>query len=445
MSSTVIALHESMRWAAQALHIVAQGHATHQALAAVPSASRPAAQALLFHALRHWGSTQALVAALVNGRTKPKVKHLLCVALALLDRPEDGVRYDAHTVVNQAVQACKHEPQTRAAGGMVNACLRRYGREHAALRAALQHQPVAQYNHAPWWLERIQAQYPEHWRELAAADLQAAPMVLRVNRRHHDVAAYQALLREQGLASTAVGPDGVVLAQAVPVQRLPGFAQGWVSVQDASAQMAAHWVWASPHLKNWVHSTPPKILDACAAPGGKTAHLLELGDAEVTALDVDASRLQRVHDNLERVQLQAQLFAANAAEPGEWQAHGPFDAILLDAPCSASGIARRHPDVLWLRRESDIDALVRTQATLLDALWPLLKSGGRLVYATCSVFREEGEDQVTAFVQRTPDAQRQAASCHWMPNRVGEPTDTTLGHNAAMAYDGFFYAVFDKR
>ena len=442
--SSSIALHTHLHWAARALQVVAEGRATHQALGTVPAAHRPAVQALLFHALRHWGSSQAWVAHLSQGRVKPRVKQLLCVALALLERPEDGVRYDAHTVVNQTVQACKQDPKTQAAAGLINACLRRYGRDQAAMRAQVLSDGLAQHNHQAWWLARIQAQYPEHWSALVAADLRSAPMVVRVNRRHHNVLSYQALLTQAGLTSTPVGAEGLVLDKAVPVERLPGFGQGWVSVQDASAQMAAHWVWDSPHLQAWTGSERPKILDACAAPGGKTAHLLELGDAQVTALDVDAQRLQRVRDNLQRLRLDARLCAADAAQSGDWQTEGPFDAILLDAPCSASGIARRHPDVLWLRRASDMDALVHTQATLLDRLWPQLKPGGRLVYATCSVFHEEGEAQATAFAQRTPDAKRSPASGHWLPQRVNDAQAAALGHNVTMAYDGFFYAVFDK-
>lgn len=445
MATSPIALNQTMHWAALALHSVAQGQATHQALAPVPQPMRPAVQALLFHALRHWGATQALVQALSTGRVKPRLKQLLCVALALLDRPEEGVRYDTHTVVNEAVRACQLEPQWRAAGGMVNACLRRYGREQVSLRATLQDGGAAAYNHPEWWLARIRAQYPQYWQRLVEADLQPAPMVLRVNRRHHEVAQYQQLLTSQGISSEPVGRDGLVLSHAVAVQRLPGFEQGWVSVQDASAQVAARLVWESPLLQQWRGEQPPRILDACAAPGGKTGHLLELGKAHVTALDVDATRLQRVRENLQRLRLEAQAVHANASQPGPWQSEGPWDAILLDAPCSASGIARRHPDVLWLRRETDIEQLALTQSALLDALWPQLRAGGRLVYATCSVFHEEGIAQVAAFVARTPDASWQASPGHWLPQRVVDAKELGLSHNAASAYDGFFYAILDKR
>lgn len=440
-----IALHQTMRWAALALHRVAQGRATHQALATVPVPLRPATQALLFHALRHWGSTRAMVGLLTAGRIKPKLEQLLCVALALLDRPEQGVQYDAHTVVNQAVAACKHDPQWRAAGGLVNACLRRYGREQAQLRQAIARDEQAQHNHPQWWLARLQRQYPQHWQAIVAADLQAAPMVLRVNTRHHARNAYRDLLQQQGMVSEPVGEDGLILLQAMAVERLPGFEKGWVSIQDASAQQAARLIWQSPLLQDWRAAEAPRILDACSAPGGKTAHILELGAAEVTALDLDADRLERVSETLHRLGLRAQLCVADAAQAGEWQSGGPWDAILLDAPCSASGIVRRHPDVLWLRRETDLDALMQTQKRLLHALWPQLRSGGRMVYATCSIFKEEGQDQVAAFVASHPDAVWQASPGHLLPARVSDAQSLGLSHNAAMAYDGFYYAVLDKR
>jgi 16S rRNA (cytosine967-C5)-methyltransferase len=445
MNATDLSLSTQLVGAAQALAHVDKGHATHQALAPVPMTQRAPVQALLFHALRHWGWSRAVVAVLAKGRLKPQVQHLLAVALPLLGRAQDGTRYDAHTVVNQAVAACKAQVRTQHAAGLVNACLRRFLRDGAAIEALVQSDVVAQYNHPAWWVEKLRTQYPQQWREIAHANHQAAPMVLRVNVRHHSQQAYQALLAEQGWASEPVGEAGLVLAQAVSVERLPGFHQGWVSVQDASAQMAAALIWASPRLCEWSGRAPVRILDACAAPGGKTAHLLEKGEAEVTAIDVDATRLSRVHDTLARLGLSAHVCAGDAAEPGPWQANGPWDAILLDAPCSASGIVRRHPDIAWLRRQSDVDALVQTQARLLDALWPQLAQGGRLVYATCSVFQEEGESQAQAFVNHHPDAQRAPAPGHWLPQRLEQSQAQRMGDNVAMGFDGFFYAAFDKR
>jgi len=221
----------------------------------------------------------------------------------------------------------------------------------------------------------------------------------------------------------------------VPVQRLPGFEQGDVSVQDAAAQIAAPLlVYASGQ------ALPPgaRVLDACAAPGGKTAHLLELADLDVTALDADPARLARVTDTLSRLGLQARTLAADARQPASWWDGRPFDAILLDAPCSASGIVRRHPDVRWLRRESDIAALARTQDAILGALWPLLKPGGHLLYCTCSVFKMEGQERIDAFLQRTPDARALPSPGHLLP--VVEYLDPAR-HNRG---DGFFYALLSK-
>jgi 16S rRNA (cytosine967-C5)-methyltransferase len=251
-----------------------------------------------------------------------------------------------------------------------------------------------------------------------------------------DAAAYLDLLHAQGLDGSVLGAQAVQLAQAVPVQRLPGFEQGWVSVQDAHAQLAA------PLLIGQGTAALPRgarVLDACAAPGGKTAHLLELADLDVLALDVDTTRLDRVRDTLARLDLQARMQAADAARPDTWWDGQPFDAILLDAPCSASGIVRRHPDVRWLRRPGDIDALAATQARLLDALWPLLRPGGRLVYATCSVFRAEGEDGVAAFVLRQGDARRQPG-----PGHLPALTDNASTGSPLPGGDGFFYAVLAK-
>jgi 16S rRNA (cytosine967-C5)-methyltransferase len=263
--------------------------------------------------------------------------------------------------------------------------------------------------------------------------------VLRVNRRHGAAADYLARLAAAGIAATFAGGDAVVLATPCPVQQLPGFAAGDVSVQDSAAQRAA------PLLLGAGLPPGARVLDACAAPGGKTAHLLELAELEVLALDSDAARLDRVRDTLERLGLQAQLRAADAAQPEAWWDGRPFDAILLDAPCSASGIVRRHPDVRWLRRAADIPALAATQARLLDALWPTLAVGGRLLYATCSVFRAEGQGQIDAFLQRHGDARVPGdppSPGHLLPLPDNEPDRPAPAHSATP--DGFFYSLLEK-
>jgi 16S rRNA (cytosine967-C5)-methyltransferase len=419
--------------AAAAVQAVRGGQSLNDALERCPAAARPGAQALSFHALRWLGGAQAVRARLVPRAPPAGLDALLLTALALL-WPESGPPYAEHTLVDQAVAAAKQR------GGFVNAVLRRFLREREALLAAIADDPVARFNHPRWWIERLQRDWPQQWRAVLEADQQRAPMTLRVNARRVGVAAYLERLAGAGLAASALpGTQAVVLAQPVPVTCLPGFADGDVSVQDAAAQRAAPLL-IGDGLPRGAH-----VLDACAAPGGKTAHLLELADLDVLALDSDAQRLERVHDTLRRLHLSARTAAADAGDPSAWWDGRPFDAILLDAPCSASGIVRRHPDVRWLRRAGDITALARTQARLLDALWPTLRRGGRLLYCTCSVFKAEGQEQIDAFLQRHADASRSAGPAspgHLLPlpDNGGEPSPPAVGASA----DGFFYSLLHK-
>jgi 16S rRNA (cytosine967-C5)-methyltransferase len=421
---------------ARCVAAVAHGQSLSEALPAVSDALRPGVQALTFHALRHLGLARAVAARLVQRNPEPLVHALLCTAIALLTT-DDGPRYAEHTVVDQAVAALRRQRRTERQAGFVNACLRRFLRERATLLDLVRDDPVARYNHPQWWIERLRRDYPQHWPAILAADNEPGPLTLRVNRRQTSRDDYLQSLADAGIAARPVGEDGVVLARAVPVDQLPGFAQGQVSVQDEAAQLAAPLLLAG---RDW--TSADRVLDACAAPGGKTAHLLERADVQVLALDVDAQRARRINDTLQRLGLKAQVLTADAAHPEKWWDGQPFDAILLDAPCSAAGIVRRHPDVRWLRRDSDIAALVAIQKTLLEALWPLLKPGGRLIYATCSVFKAEGEDQVQAFLSRHTDARWQPSPGHLLPGRAsvsGEFNDNALG-----GHDGFFYARLDK-
>ncbi|MFN7641259.1 MAG: 16S rRNA (cytosine(967)-C(5))-methyltransferase RsmB, partial [bacterium] len=309
--------------------------------------------------------------------------------------------------------------------------------QHAALVGRTDADPVARWNHPRWWIERLQRELPQQWQAVLEANNQQPPLTLRVNRRQGSVDDYLEALRAAGIPARRNGAAGITLERAVAVPQLPGYAQGRFAVQDASAQLAAPLL-----LQGLAAGAHPRVLDACAAPGGKTEHLLELADADVTALDIDATRCQRISDNLQRLGLQARIVAADAGVPQSWWDGQRFDAILLDAPCTASGIVRRHPDVRWLRRESDIAALAAQQARLLAALWPLLAPGGRLVYCTCSVFRAEGEDQVQAFVAHNKDARRQPAPGHLWPGegpQAGPVTD-----NQRSDHDGFYYAVLEK-
>ncbi|MBX3619500.1 MAG: 16S rRNA (cytosine(967)-C(5))-methyltransferase RsmB [Rhizobacter sp.] len=423
---------------ADAVQAVRAGKSLNDALARCPAEARPGTQALAFEVMRALGAAQALRAKLAPKAPPPAVDALLITALALLwPGVEDGAGYAPHTLVDQAVEAAKR--RAKASAAFVNAVLRRFLRERDALVAALVADPVVRYNHPRWWIERLQADWPAQWQPILEANNRRPPMTLRVNLRHGSLEAYRERLVEAGMSAQAVGAQALQLAAPVPVTQLPGFAEGDVSVQDTAAQLAA------PLLIGPGLPAGARVLDACAAPGGKTAHLLELADLDVLALDADASRLARVHDTLQRLSLTARTVAADARTPAAWWDGRPFDAILLDAPCSASGIVRRHPDVRWLRRASDIPSLARTQAELLDALWPLLAPGGRLLYCTCSVFKAEGQDVIDAFLQRQTDASRPARPAspgHLLPLPDNPGNGGAPGSGASP--DGFFYALLAK-
>lgn len=431
--------------AAQVVAQVRAGTSTSQAVPRIDSGLRAGAQALAFHALRHLGRAQALREQLAKRAPAPPVDALLCTALALCWR-EDDAPYAPFTLVDQAVEAAKRDSETRAQAAFVNACLRRFLRERDALVALTDGNPVARWNHPAWWIEQLRRDHPQRWQAILEADNTHAPMTLRVNARRATQAQYLARLASQGIAATAAGSQGVVLAQPRDVHEVPGFDEGWVSVQDGGAQLAAPLLLAAlPGAQPGAQpgANRPRILDACAAPGGKTAHILELADADVLALDISSQRCERILENLQRLQLPARVLAADAAQPALWAGAEPFDAILLDAPCTASGIVRRHPDVRWLRRASDIAQLAQTQARLLSALWPLLRPGGRLVYCTCSVFRAEGEAQVQAFLAHNKEAVLRPGPGHLLPHS-GE-NGPPLRDNLPSDHDGFFYAVLDKR
>ena len=409
------------------------------AIDAVPKELRPGAQALSFQSMRWWGRAVALRKCLARKAPPAQADALLCTALAL-SWQDELAPYPVHTLVNQAVEAARRHKDMRPQAPFINACLRRFLREREALLAQTQTDITAQWNHPAWWIKRLQADHPTHWQEILQAAQSAAPMTLRVSDQYHDVAAYLQVLEGHGIAAKAVCEAGVQLTKAVPVQLLPGFAQGHVSVQDAAAQLAAPLL-----LKGLKKSNQAlRLLDACAAPGGKTGHLLECDPgAQVIALDVDPVRCERIQQNLDRLKVQAQIIAADAAHTADWWDGQSFDGILLDAPCTASGIGRRHPDVRWLRRETDVAQLANIQAKLLKALWPLVKPGGRLLYCTCSVFKAEGETQIQTFVQHNTDALILPSPGHLTPSSA--TSDASLRDNVMGEHDGFYYALLEKR
>jgi len=387
---------------------------------------RAAVQDLAYGTLRFLGRFESLLEALlVKPLEDARLHALLLVALYQL---EHG-RAAPHAVVDQAVRTC-HALGLTSAKGLVNAVLRNFLRRRVALGKSAQRAEPARYCHPQWWIDKLRAQFPDEYAAILEAGNTHPPLALRVNRRRAQVADYLERLRQHGIEGEQYGAAAVLLKKALPAARLPGLKEGEVSVQDAAAQLAAPLL----DLANGM-----RVLDACAAPGGKAGHVLELADVDLSALDNDAARLERVRANLERLGLKARVVRGDACEPAAWWDGIAFDRILLDAPCSASGIARRHPDIKWLRRATDIAQYTQLQSRMLDALWQTLSSGGKLLYATCSVFREENREQIERFLERHRDARRLAlpAVDHDIHARAGQLLPDAR-------HDGFFYALLQK-
>ena len=415
------------------------GQSMTAALLNVDAVLRPGVQALGFHTLRWLGRAEAIRQQLAKRPPPPEADALLCVALALVCSENDA-SYTAHTLVDQAVEAAKRSEATTHQASFINGCLRRFLRERHEMLEVTSRYPQAVWNHPQWWIDRVRKDYPVRWQEILHANNAKAPLILRINQRKTTQTSYLRELAAINIEATAVQSHGVILALARPVTELPGFAEGHFSVQDAAAQLAAPLLLDG--LKAMAGTARVKILDACAAPGGKTAHLLEMADCDVTALDIDARRCERTAQNLQRLGLAADIQLGDAARPADWWDGHLYDGILLDAPCTASGIVRRHPDVRWLRRPADIAKLSTIQANLLRTLWPLLKAGGRLLYCTCSVFRAEGEQQIETFLTHHTDALLMPSPGHLLPqSNTGSPV---FPDNLLREHDGFYYAIVEK-
>ncbi len=384
-------------------------------LGRVALTARPAVQDIVYGTLRDYGRGDGFLSQLLERPLgSPEVHALLLVALYRLESWPDS----PHTVVDQTVQAAGQ----MAGGnfkGLVNAVLRNFLRHREVLEVELAANDTAVWRHPAWWLDRLRSAYSQDWEAIVTAGNSPPPMALRVNRRIIEAAAYQERLREIGMLARRHGDAGLLLERPVPVDRLPGFADGWVSVQDPGAQRAAVLLEAAPGSR---------VLDACAAPGGKTAHLLERSDLDLTALDLKPARCRRVEENLRRLGLSARILVADSSAVDTWWDGQPFDSVLADVPCTASGVVRRNPDAKWLRREEDVASFARTQAKLLDALWRVVVPGGKLLYATCSVFPEENGRQIDAFQKRTAGSRR----CH----------EEQLLPDAD--HDGFYYCLLEK-
>ena len=381
---------------------------------------------LCYGTLRFGIQLEAVLAQLLTKTLQDEsLRWLLLVALYQLQY----TRAAPYAIVDHAVRcaAVLGKPQ---AAGLINAVLRNFLRKREALLAKAAVNDTGRYAYPHWWIDKLRKQYPRYYADILAAGNLHPPLTLRVNRRRISRDDYLQLLAQQELAATAVGADGVTLARAVPVERLPGFVDGLVSVQDAAAQLAATLLDAQPRMR---------LLDACAAPGGKTTHLLELADLALTAVDHDAGRLARVQQNLSRLGLAATLKTADVNDVAAWWDGQPFERILADVPCSASGVVRRHPDIKWLRRASDLPRFVKQQQLMLDTLWRLLASGGKLLYTTCSIFQEENSLQAADFLAQHADARQLPLS--GVRTLDGTPDGQLLPDNE---HDGLFYALLQK-
>ncbi|SEE76995.1 16S rRNA (cytosine(967)-C(5))-methyltransferase RsmB [Pseudomonas coleopterorum] len=343
-------------------------------------------------------------------------------------------RVPAHAAIGETV-GCADKLKKPWAKALLNAVLRRAQRESDAILAELERDPVVRTAHPRWLQKSLKAFWPEQWEAICAANNAHPPMILRVNRRHHDRDTYLGLLAEQGVAAQACvhSRDGIVLSEACDVRGLPGFSEGWVSVQDEAAQLAAELLDLAPGQR---------VLDACCAPGGKTCHILEAEPAlaEVVGIDLEAKRLVRVRENLQRLGLQAHLIAADGRDTSAWWDGKPFQRILLDAPCSATGVIRRHPDIKLTRQPDDIHALAVLQGQLLDAMWPTLEVGGVLLYATCSTLPTENTEVIEAFLARTSGARElDVATSAGIKQAHGRQLLAQEG-----GHDGFYYAKLIK-
>ena len=394
-------------------------------LPGVDAESRATLQDVAYGTLRFLGQVDAIVDALLERPLKDtRVRDLLRVAMYQLVH----TRAAPHAVVDHAVRVCA--AMKPAAKGLVNAVLRNFLRDSDALLARAATSDAGRYSHPQWWIDKLREQYPQHYASMLDAANVHPPLTLRVNLRRGSVDDYMKRLETEGMSAAALGGAAIILDKPVPVERLPGFAAGDVSVQDASAQHAAYLLDVAPGSR---------VLDACAAPGGKTAHILEIADAKLEAVDNDDARLARVRANLERLHLHAAVICGDAAQPQSWWDGAPYDRILADVPCSASGVARRHPDIKWLRRPDDIARFAERQRDILEALWQTLAIDGKLVYATCSVFREENHEQIERFLARHRDARHLT-----LPGPHTNAQQLAGQILPDERHDGFFYALLQK-
>ncbi len=408
--------------AAQTLDTVLSGRNLTDTLAALwrqePALTGPQRAAIMdicYGSLRHYGWLRgALDSLLSKPLADPFIDRLLIISLYQLLYSQTA----AYAVVDHAVHVATAHDDGRLKA-LVNAILRNFQRRRAELTATLKRESVAFWNHPDWWIGVVQQTWPRDWKQILTVANQHPPMTLRVNVRRTTPEAYLATLTAAEMPATLHASGAITLTKPVPVDKLPGFAEGVVSVQDAGAQLAASWLEVKDGMR---------VLDACAAPGGKTGHLLEIADLDLTAVDVDTARLARVSSNLARLGLSAQTVTGDAARPATWWDGKPFDRVLADVPCSASGVVRRHPDIKWTRRPTDAQTFARQQIGFLDALWALVVPGGKMLYATCSIFPAENRRQIDNFLTR----------------HVNASLERDIQLLPSEEHDGFYYALLCK-
>ncbi|MDT8363201.1 MAG: 16S rRNA (cytosine(967)-C(5))-methyltransferase RsmB [Nitrosomonas sp.] len=385
---------------------------------------RGAIQNLAYGVLRQYAQLAAVSCALLNKPLQDKrLHHLLLVGLYQLNYSKTT----SHAIVNHAVSASRKLTANAGITGLVNAVLRNFIRQQDVLLEQTMQAETTKFSYPQWWIDKLQQHYPHQYQTILQAGNQHPPMTIRVNQRRIALRDYQAMLAADGIESELLWDNALKLRKPVSVEKLPGFMDGLISVQDAGAQLAAPLLAVSNGMR---------VLDACAAPGGKSTHLLEMADIELTILDNNADRLQKVKENLARLKLSAhQIICGDARHPSQWWHGQLFDRIMVDAPCSASGVVSRHPDIKWHRKPSDVAHFAQTQAAILEGMWPLLQHGAELLYITCSIFQEENNLLVTKFLLDHPDA-------NLLPVAHPQLNDRQLLPNGH--HDGFFYALLQK-
>jgi 16S rRNA (cytosine967-C5)-methyltransferase len=421
------------RRAAEAVLAVLSGNNSDAALSRIDTtgfdgASRAALADLTLGTLRFLGECRAIVRLFVRAKPEPLIEAILWIAIYELAHSKTA----SHVIVSQAVAAV--ELVNRGAKGFANAVLRNYLRAPEEALVKARESEEGEWNHPAWWIKRVRDDHPDWWEHILRGGNSQGPLTLRINRRRTTNAALLAAFESKKIEAEALSDFTLVLKRPRPVQRLPGFAEGWFSVQDAGAQLAAPLLAAKDGMR---------VLDACAAPGGKSAHILELAACSLLALDIDAHRNTRIDENFSRLGLTGEVRAADATELAAWWDGVPFERILLDAPCTGSGVVRRHPDGKWLKRETDIAQLALLQARLIDALWSTLAVGGRLLYCTCSIFKAENSAQIDAALARHKTMRRIRITLPGDPASSGGqllPGGNKKTHN----HDGYFYALLEK-